>query len=119
MLDQWQTVIPQWLDLIWLPIGWFIVGKAYRLKTLAFIVTCLLTLRTQVELMDSIAHPFGFTGMMHADALTRGMIVYSVIIALFLLLAHFSPNTKPIVFFSVSLTFYVAAFCVSMIVMLV
>jgi hypothetical protein len=115
----WQDFILQWFDLIWLPIGWFVVHKPHRLKTMAFIITCLLTLRTQVELMGSIDHPFGFTGLMHSDALTRGMIVYSVIIALFLLLAFFSPNTKPIVFFSVSLTIYVLAFCVSMGVMLI
>lgn len=111
-------LIYQWIDLVWLPIGWFAVHKHQRVKVMAFIITCILTLRTQAELLDSTGYDEGYLPLMHSPVFTRGLIVYSIIIMLFLILAYLSPRTQGIVFFTASITIYIFAFCVSMVLML-
>lgn len=111
-------LIYQWLDVLWLPAGWFVVHKAHRWMTVAFIATCIVTLRTQVELMKSIGFPTGIMPILDGPIYDRGLIAYSLIIALFLLLAHFSPGTQRIVFFTAALSIYIVAFCVTMLLMM-
>ena len=110
--------IYQWIDLIWLPVGWFAVHKQHRLPMAAFIVTCIVTMRTQIELMDGIGYETGILPLMDSDLRTRGLIIYGIIIALFLLAAHYSPRTSKMVFLAASITVYIFAFCASMIFML-
>lgn len=110
-------LVYQWIDLIWLPVGWFAVHRQHRLKTVLFIAACVLTLRTQVELMDSIGFDTGFLPLLKTPLYTRGLVVYSVVIALFLVLAHYSRATQKIVFFAATLTVYFFAFCISMLAM--
>jgi len=112
------ALIYQWIDLVWLPIAWFAVHKQHRVKAVAFVLTCMLTMRTQVELMESFGFDDGFLPVMDTSLFSRGLIVYSIVTALYLVLAHYSPGTSRIVFFAASLTIYVFAFCVSMIVMI-
>lgn len=113
-----SQLIYQWIDLIWLPISWFAVHKQHRLKALIFILTCFITMRTQIELMYSTGFETGILPFMDTPLYTRGSIVYSIIIALFLILAHYSPRTRDVVFFAASLSIYIFAFCVSMVIML-
>ncbi len=113
-----SAFIYQWIDLIWLPIGWFAVHKRHRWYILAFLVTCLVTFRTQLELMNGIGYPTGILSLMNSPLHTRGMIIYSIIFTLFLLLAHYSPGTRGVVFLAASISIYIFAFCVSMVVML-
>ena len=110
-------LIYQWIDFIWLPISLIVVRKHQRLMVFAFTLTCLLTLRTQVELVESTGFSTGFLDIMHSSMLSRGMIIYSLVIMLFLALAHFSPNTRGIIFFAAALSIYVLAFCTSMLLM--
>lgn len=110
-------VLYQWIDLLWLPVAMLAVHKGQRLKTAVFLLVCIMTLRAQVELMQSIGHPNGLMGLIKAGAYERGLIVYGIVFALFLVLAYFSPNTKGIVFFAATLTVYIISFCVSMLVM--
>ncbi|PJB71370.1 MAG: hypothetical protein CO093_05320 [Alphaproteobacteria bacterium CG_4_9_14_3_um_filter_47_13] len=111
------ALIYQWIDLIWLPIGWFAVPKQHRFKTLAFIITCILTLRTQVELVESTGFNTGFLPFLDTPVYMRGLIIYSILIAFFLVLAHFSAATHKIVFLTASLAIFFFAFMVSMVVM--
>jgi len=117
LFDQISGVVYSYLDFLWLPVAWFVVSKRHRWYGVAFVFTCLVTLRTQVELMTSTGYETGFLPIMHSHIYPRGMIVWSVIIALFLLLAHFSPRTKDIIFFAAALSTYVLAFCLSMLLM--
>jgi hypothetical protein len=110
-------LIYQWIDFIWLPIGVIIVQKEQRIMAFAFILTCLLTLRTQVELIESTGFDTGFLGFMESSMLSRGMVVYSIVIMLFLILAHYSPKTRGAIFFAATLSIYIIAFCSSMIIM--
>ncbi|MDB5492186.1 MAG: hypothetical protein JWO78_2035 [Micavibrio sp.] len=110
----------QWIDCLWLPISLFMVQRGRRLMTLAFIIACILTLRTQIELMEGIGHPNGIMGLMPGLGLyERGLIVYGVLAGLFLILAKLSPKTSAMVFLAVIITIYLFAFCGSMLLMLV
>lgn len=113
------SLLYQWIDLLWLPVGMVAVHKGQRLKTAIFMLVSILTLRVQVELMDSINAPHGFTGLWDWDAYQRGLLVYGIVFALFLILAYFSARTQGIVFFAATLTVYILTFCLSMLVMVI
>lgn len=114
-----SALLYQWIDLLWLPVGMVVVHKGQRLKTAAFMLVCILTMRAQVELMESLGGTNGFTGFWGWDSFQRGLLAYGIIFALFLLLAYFSPHTRGIVFFAATLTIYIAAFCLSMLLMVI
>ena len=103
--------------MLWLPVAALAVNKRHWLLTGGFIAACILSLRLQIEMMESFNYPHGILGLMDAPLFQRGLITYGVIIALFLLLAHFSPRTRPIVFMSAALSVYIIAFCISTIIM--
>ncbi|MFN3826223.1 MAG: hypothetical protein ACK4NR_01210 [Micavibrio sp.] len=112
-------LIYQWIDLLWVPVALVAVHKGQRLKTVVFLLVCILTMRAQVELMEHIGKPSGFTGLLETEAYERGLITYGIIFALFLLLAYLSPHTKGIVFFAATISLYVLSFCFSMLVMVI
>lgn len=111
-------LIYQWIDLLWLPLSWFVVHKHQRFMTLGFLLTGILTMRTQIEIMESIGYPTGILPLLHSGLYERGLVTYGVIFGLFLLLAHFSKKTASIVFFAATLSIYIFSLCASMIVML-
>lgn len=117
LFDQISGFIYHYVDFLWLPVAWYTVAKQHRWYAQAFVLTSLATLRAQVELMESTGYETGFLPIMDSNIFPRGMIAWSVIIALFLLLAHFSPKTKEIIFFAASLSIYILAFCFSMLLM--
>ena len=106
-------VIYQWLDLLWLPIGLFAVHKGQRIKTAIFIITCVLTLRTQIEFAESFGFSTGVLNILHSPLLYRGYCVYGFFIGVFIVLAYFSPKTEKMVFFAAALSMYILAFCIS------
>ena len=112
-----SSLLYQWMDLLWLPVALVAVHKGQRLNTAAFILICIMTLRAQIELMQSMGHPNGIVGLLHSGAYERGLVVYGIIFALFLVLAYFSPNTRGIIYFAATLSIYIFAFCISMLVM--
>lgn len=108
----------QWIDLIWIPISIFIVHKHQRIKTVFFVLSCILTLRLQVELMEEIDKATGFFKIMDSYVFHRGLVLYGIVIALFLILAHFSPKTKPAVFLAAAISIYILSFAMSMLLMI-
>ena len=118
LIYQWIDFVWQWIDFVWIPIGLIVVNKKQRIMTVIFILTCLLTLRTQVELMESINFNTGILPLMKYSLLGRGMVVYSIVIALFLILARYSPSTRGYIFFACVLTIYIFAFTLSMLLMI-
>jgi hypothetical protein len=109
----------QWIDLLWVPIALAMTHRGHRLMGVIFVLACVGTLRLQVEIMDSIGFSNGIMGLLHADAFRRGLIVWSILIAFFLLLARLSPGAFYAVFMAAALTIYFLAFTVSMLIMLV
>lgn len=106
-----------WIDLLWLPAGFFIVERGKRLLTMGFILSCMILLRLQVELLDEGGFPNGIMGFMESGILTRGMVTYGVFIALFLLIARFSPGVDKSIHIAASISVFFAAFCLSTLIM--
>lgn len=116
-MDELFHLLYDWIDFLWLPVTWFCVHRQHRWIALGFVLTCILTLRAQVELMESINFTHGIMPFMDSHVYPRGLVTYSVFFALFLVLAYFSPRTRKIIFFAAALSLYVLAFCMSMLVM--
>jgi hypothetical protein len=112
-----QDLIYQWIDCLWLPIGLVAVRRGQRLMTTAYIATCIISLRTQLELMSEIGYSRGFLGLTDFGLYERGLVVYGLVIALFLVLAHFSPRTKGAIFLAAIITLYIFGFCASTLIM--
>ena len=108
-----------WLDLLWLPVAMLIVHKGQKLKSLFFVLICIASLRLQMELMASTGYNYGFTGWFEMSSFHRGLIVYALFIALFLLLSHLSPFTKGAIYLAASLSIFFMAFIVSSFIMIV
>lgn len=111
------SLIYQWIDLLWIPAALLMVHPGQRVKTVFFILACILTLRLQLELMSSFGYPDGFLGWVGLGLYERGLILYGILFALFLILAHLSPNTRGVIFFAATLSLYFIGFFVSMIAM--
>lgn len=109
--------IYQWLDVLWLPVAWLLVHKDHRWMTMGLIVTCILTLRTQVELMKAIGFPTGLLPVLDGPIYDRGLIGYGAVIGIFLILAHFSQSTGRMIFFTATISIYIMAFCLNMLLM--
>lgn len=112
-----EEFITYWADTLWLPIIVFLVHKQHRWWTLGLVLGCFITLRLQTEIMHTINFPNGIMGFMTSKVHSRGQIVYSIFYILFLLMAHFSPNTRGAVFMAACLAIFFMAFVVSMFVM--
>lgn len=107
------------MDLIWLPMAWFIAKREQRFLALACIVSCMAMMRMLSELMDSIHYPQGILGLVSLPVLYRGIILYSLFYALYLILVHYSPRTKGAVFLAASISvFFITSFTFALVMVL-
>lgn len=113
-----QTLM-NWIDLFWIPVALVTMEKGKKIKTCLFILGCSLLLRLQVEFLQQIGYPQGFTGWIETPVFTRGLITYSCFIAFFLIIAHFSKGGDKHVHIAASITILIAAFCLSTVIMVV
>ena len=113
-----MTFILQWIDVIWLPIAWFVVNKDQRWWSIALVGSCMLMMRMQVELMVKIGYPHGMLPFYDAHVFARGVITYSIFYVAFILLAHYSPNTKGALFMTGTISIFFLALLFSTLVML-
>ena len=113
-----QEALP-WIDLIWIPIALFTVHKPQRMITVAFLGSCMLMMRLQVELMHSINYPFGITGFWNMDVFRRGQVIYSIFYVIYIVLAIYSRDTKGVIYMAASISIFFAALFVSMIAMVI
>ncbi len=107
----------QWIDLLWVPAALLTMERGKRLLTCAFILSCVLLLRLQVELLRQVGFPNGFFGLMAGDIYPRGLMTYGVFILLFLLMARMSLGTTKTIHMAASITILIAAFCLSSFIM--
>ncbi|MFP4313103.1 MAG: hypothetical protein ACLFR0_02140 [Alphaproteobacteria bacterium] len=113
-----MSVLYQWLDIIWIPIVLLIVTKEQRIWALGFLFSCMLMMRLQVEVMHETGYPQGFTNFMTSDAFDRGLVVYSVFYVAYLILTHYSPNTRGALFIAGSISIFFMAFFSSSLIMI-
>lgn len=106
-----------WIDVIWLPIAFFLVHKKHRWWSIGFVVSCMVFMRLQVELMEFIGHPNGILKLISIDVNARMLVVYSIFYMLFLVMAHYSPKTEGVVFMGACLGIFFMLFVVSSLIM--
>jgi len=106
-----------YIDLMWIALVPLLVKKRLWIKTILFILACIIVLRFQVELMEVIGFADGLLNFIHYPLLDRGMITYGVFIALFLILTHFSQDEDAYVFMAAAISVFFGAFIVSSIVL--
>lgn len=107
-----------WIDALWLPIAYVGVHKKHRWWALGFVACSMLLVRLLAETMTHIGYEHGIMGFMTSNVYSRGIVVSSLYYALFLIMAHFSPNTKGVVFMAACLTLFFAIFVTAALVML-
>ena len=107
----------QWIDLLWVPVALLTMERGKKLFTCGFVLSCTLLLRLQVELLQQLGYPRGFFGFMDSNIFTRGLIAYGAFIAFFLVLAYYSKGGDKNVHIAASITILIAAFCVSLFIM--
>ncbi len=104
-----MQLILQWIDLIWLPLGWITVHKKQRWWAVSTLLACMAMMRMLTELMDTINHPDGIIHLISTPVSGRGMMVYSFFYAAYLLYAHFM-RSEGVIFMAASLgMFFFAA----------
>ena len=113
----WETVLFNHIDLLWVPVALFCLHKGQRLKAVLFVLVCAFAMRLQIELMQSIGYGRGFFRLMDTPLYIRGLVTYSVFILGFFIMSHFSPKTDSFVYIAASITIFIAAFCVSSLIM--
>ncbi len=111
------SLIYQWMDLVWLPIILFVVHKRHRLVALGFVASCMFMLRIEIEFFTAIGFPRGVFNILNHSLYERGLIVYSLTYAIYLLIAHSSPGSKPVIFMAASISMFFFAFILSLIAM--
>jgi hypothetical protein len=112
-----MPVFMNWIDLAWIVIALLVAQGRYRVFCVIFVLICAAMLRLQVKLMDAIGYTKGILQWIDTPILFRGMMAYSVFIAVFLGLVSLSKNHNAYVFMAAGITIFTIAFCVSSAVM--
>lgn len=107
----------QWIDLIWLPLAFFVAGKSQRPAVMGFFAACMIMMRLQVELVETTGYMNGFLGLVDMSARARAIMTYSAFYAIYLVLLLFSPYSRGPVLMAASISVFFAALFTSMIVM--
>ncbi len=114
-----MDVILSYIDLIWAPIIFFLVAKKHRWYAVTFVLGCLLMMRMEYELIDSWG--FGKEGfpnmLLDSDPYIRGIITYSIIFAIFIVLSLYSKRTEPVIYMAACLSIFFFALIVSFVIM--
>jgi hypothetical protein len=108
----------QWLDFLWIPVAALATHGVQRYYACTLAVACIVSLRLQTELLTWAGIGMtGATGYFSMPPMMRGMMTYAVLLALFLALSYYSPNTRGVIYMAACLSVYVIAFCLSLVVM--
>lgn len=106
-----------WVDVIWLPLAWFVVNKEQRWLALGTIAGCMVMMRLEAELIESTGFSHGMLPFLDSPVYDRGLVVYSVFYVLYLILAYYSPGSRSWVFTAASISIFFMASIVSIFVM--
>ncbi len=107
-----------WADIIWLPVAFIIVQKEHRWWALGLIICSMILIRLQAEMMIYIGYDNGIMGLLSSNVHSRALVVSSIFYILFFIMAHYSKETKGVIFMAACLTIFFAIFVTTAIVML-
>lgn len=108
-----QTFLYSWPDLLWLLMILLVLHKGQRLIAIGFVLSGMLMLRLQVELMQEIGYPNGILNILNNDLFHRGLITYSAFYLFYILIMYFSPGSLKSVKVAASISIFFVALCVS------
>ncbi len=108
----------QWLDLFWIPLALVFVDPRQWWKAVGFVLSCVLTLRLQVEILDTLGIPHGLLPFIDSSPYVRGLMIYGLFIILFFWLSKYYKRLDPFIFLAASFSLFGGAFCVSSVIML-
>lgn len=111
-------MILNYIDLIWLPIGYLTVHKEHRLITLAFFLSCFIMMRFQIEMMTSLGYETGFLPFIKWPVQNTALVVYMLFYVAFLAIAHWSPGSDKHIFLAASISIFFGAMFTSMVIMM-
>lgn len=112
-----MDILLQWIDLIWLPLAFFVARKDQRPGVMGFFIACMIMMRLQIELVESTGYINGFLELLDMSVQARGVMVYTAFYAIYLVLAVFSPYSKGVVLMAASISVFFAALFTSMVIM--
>jgi hypothetical protein len=113
-----MDIILQWIDALWLIPALFFAHKGQRLCLAGLVLSGMILLRLQVELMQSMGYPFGMLMLVPLPLFLRGLAVYSLFYLGFLVFARSAPQSQGALFMAATMSVFFAAFFVSMFVMI-
>lgn len=109
---------PQWVDSLWLLIALIIAGRKQKILSFAFILSCMAMMRLQVEMLGSMGFPHGVLSILPYHIFWRGLVVYSIIYALYFLFIKVSPGSKGSLLLASALTLFFGGFFISSFIMI-
>ena len=94
------------------------VDKKHRLLGAGFVLSCMLMLRMQFELIEAVGYEKeGIPGLMDSNPFRRGQVVYSIFTLILIVLSVYSRQTLKTVYLAACISIFFIAFILSTIIM--
>ena len=112
-----EFVYPAWIDVLWvIPVLW-IARPKQRVLSALFMLSSMVMMRMQADMMGWIGFPNGLIGLMPYHVFMRGLVIYSIIYLVFILFLRFAPGSRGSLLLATTLTLFFAAFFASSLIM--
>ncbi|MBN8520354.1 MAG: hypothetical protein J0L77_00460 [Alphaproteobacteria bacterium] len=107
-----QTFLP-YVDLLWVPVAALVAQGTNRIRAVFFVLACAVMLRLQIQMMNELGFPYGIFKIGDMPLYTRGVLVYSFFIMIFMILTYFSPRVDGYIYMGASISIFITAFCIA------
>lgn len=112
------SVLMDWLDALWILVMLLLLHKNQKLWAAGFVASNMLMMRMLIELMGWMGFTNGFLPVLNNSLFDRGLITYSAVNFLYLVIALYSPKSESPMFLSMSIGLFFGASMLFGIVML-
>lgn len=113
-----MTLFFQWVDGVWILVALLLAKKNQRLVSIAFIVSCMLMMRMQVEMLASAGFAHGIFKLLPYTIFERGLACYSLLYTVYCAFLKFSPGSRGSILLATVISLFFIGFFVSSFVML-
>lgn len=113
-----MDIILQYIDVIWLPIAWFVVPKPHRRTAIGFLLGCMFLMRMQVEMMYSLKYPLGIFNFIDGLVIERALIFYMGMYIFYFGALHLSRDNDKSIVMASSIGMFFLAFALSSVLMI-
>ena len=112
-----MDIVSQWLDLIWIPIALIVLPRKQWIEALVLIICSAIMLRLQIDMVKQYGKPGGMTGWLSFELYHKGLVTYSVIIAIYIIASLMLYRHGWLIHLSLAIGVFFNAFILSTIVM--